>query len=159
MINRIIDFSLKNRLADARLLSILQIQIGEQRVDLEKVKIVFNNGTKYNIADIEKKELAVIDGLHDIDYTLNTKKKEVADLKFAIAGIEKKIDLNANRSRELAQEIQNNKTYASRRIVALYKLNQLGKLNYLASADSMYQFFYRRTLLETVLEEDWKIQW
>jgi hydroxymethylglutaryl-CoA reductase (NADPH) len=50
-----ISFSLKNRLADARLLSILQIQVGEEKIDLEKVKIVFNNGTKYSIDDIEKK--------------------------------------------------------------------------------------------------------
>jgi septal ring factor EnvC (AmiA/AmiB activator) len=107
-----------------------------------------------NIAAIEKKELAVIDDLHGIDYTLNTKKKEIAALKSTISGLQKKIDLNAARAQELAQEIQKNKTYAARRIVALYKLNQLGKLNYLASADSMYQFFYRRTLLETVLEQD-----
>ena len=107
-----------------------------------------------NIAVIEKKEMAVIDDLHDIDYTLNTKKKEVAALKSAIAGIEKKIGLNTNRSQELAKEVRKNKTYASRRIVALYKLNQLGKLNYLVSADSLYQFSYRRTLLETVLDQD-----
>jgi septal ring factor EnvC (AmiA/AmiB activator) len=107
-----------------------------------------------NIAAIEKKEMAVIDDLHGIDYTLNTKKKEIAALKSTISGIQKRIDLNSARSRELAQQIQKNKTYASRRIVALYKLSQLGKLNYLASADSMYQFFYRRTLLETVLEQD-----
>ena len=107
-----------------------------------------------NIAVIEKKEMAVIDDLHDIDYTLNTKKKDVAALKSAIAGIEKKIDLNTNRSQELAGEIRKNKTYASRRIVALYKLNQLGTLNYLVSADSLYQFSYRRTLLETVLHQD-----
>ena len=107
-----------------------------------------------NITAIEKREMAVIDDLHGIDYTLNTKKKEIAALKSTISGIQKKIDLNSARSKELAQEIQNNKAYASRRIVALYKLNQLGKLNYLASADSMYQFFYRRTLLETVLEQD-----
>ena len=101
--------------------------------------------------------MAVINDLHDIDYTLNNKKKKVAALKSAIADIEKKIDLNTARSQELDREIQKNKTYASRRIVALYKLNQLGSLNYLASADSMYQFFYRRTLLETILDHDQKL--
>ena len=110
-----------------------------------------------NIAAIEKKELAVIDDLHDIGYTLSTKKKKVATLKSAIQDIENKIDGNTSRSQALAREIQDKKTYASRRIVALYKLYQLGRLNYLASADSMYQFFYRRTLLETVLDEDRKL--
>ena len=110
-----------------------------------------------NIAAIEKKEMAVIDDLDNIGYTLNTKKKKVATLKSAIQDIENKIDGNTSRSQALAREIQDKKTYASRRIVALYKLYQLGRLNYLASADSMYQFFYRRTLLETVLDEDRKL--
>ena len=110
-----------------------------------------------NINAIEKKEMAAIDDLHGIDYTLNVKKKEVALLRAAIADIERKIDRNKVRSKALALKIEKNKTYASRRLVALYKLNQLGKLNYLASADSMYQFFYRRTLLETVLDHDRKL--
>ena len=110
-----------------------------------------------NINAIEKKEMAAIDDLHGIDYTLNVKKKEVALLRAAIADIERKIDRNKVRSKALAVKIEKNKTYASRRLVALYKLNQLGKLNYLASADSMYQFFYRRTLLETVLDHDRKL--
>ena len=82
-----------------------------------------------NIAAIEKKEVAVIDDLHDIGYTLSTKKKKVATLKSAIQDIENKINDNASRSRVLAREIQDKQTYASRRIVALYKLYQLGKLN------------------------------
>jgi septal ring factor EnvC (AmiA/AmiB activator) len=110
-----------------------------------------------NVAAIQKKEMAVINDLHEIDYALNIEKKKVAALKSSIADIKKQIDLNMARSQELAGEIQKNKTYASRRIVALYKLNQLGTLNYLASADSMYQFFYRRTLLETVLDHDHKL--
>ena len=130
----------------------LSISMGAPAADNSEIK-----AHQKNIAAIEKKELAVIDDLHDIDYTLNTKKKEVAALKSTISGIQKKIDLNAARSKELSAEIQKSKTYAARRIVALYKLNQLGKLNYLASADSMYQFFYRRTLLETVLEQDRKL--
>jgi septal ring factor EnvC (AmiA/AmiB activator) len=115
------------------------------------------NAHKENVAAIEKKEMDVINDLHDIDYTLNLKKREVAALKSAMADLEKKIDLNTIRSRELAGEIEERKTYASRRIVALYKLNQLGRLNYLASADTMYQFFYRRTLLETILDQDRKL--
>jgi septal ring factor EnvC (AmiA/AmiB activator) len=110
-----------------------------------------------NVAAIEKKEMTVINDLHAIDYTLNTQKKAVAERQSAIANIQEKIDLNTARSQALAGEIEKNRTYASRRIVALYKLTQLGKLNYLASADSMYQFFYRRTLLETVLDHDRKL--
>lgn len=107
-----------------------------------------------NIAAIEKEEVAIINELNDIDFSLNTKKKKVAALKSAILDIQKKIDINTARSLDLAAAIRENEAYASRRIVALYKLNQLGKLSYLASAESMYQFFYRRTLLEKILDHD-----
>lgn len=133
---------------------LLGTAIGAFTADTENDEI---SAHQKNIAAIEKKEMAVIDDLHHIDRTLNAKKKEVAVLKSAIADIEEKFDRNKVLSQTLAGKIEKNRTYASQRLVALYKLNQLGRLNYLASADSMYQFFYRRTLLETVLERDRKL--
>ncbi len=47
-----------------------------------------------------------------------------------------------------------NEKYASQRIVALYKLNQLGKFNILASTDSLYDFFHRKIALEKILRQD-----
>ena len=47
-----------------------------------------------------------------------------------------------------------NETYASQRIVALYKLHQIGKFNLLASTDSLYDFFHRKIALEKILHQD-----
>jgi len=110
-----------------------------------------------NVAAMEKREAAVLNELNDIDYALNVKKKEVAALKSAAADIDARIALNTERSMDLAEMLDEKKNYAAKRLVALYKLNQLGRLHYLATADSMYQFFYRRTLLEKVLEQDQKL--
>ena len=52
-----IQFSLKNRLADSKLLSVKEISIDEQRIDLEKVKLTLNNGDAYSIFDLENKAI------------------------------------------------------------------------------------------------------
>ena len=52
-----IQFQLKNRLADAKLLSVKEICIDDKKVDLEKVKIIFNNGSKYSIEDVYNKSI------------------------------------------------------------------------------------------------------
>ena len=151
--NRLLSYTLSCRASLKIFLLLLYLSLGPA-IGLLPAETGTIEVHQKNIAAITKKEMAVINDLHDIDYTLNNKKKKVASLKSAIADIEKKIDRNKARSQELDREIQKNKRYASRRVVALYKLNQLGSLNYLASADSMYQFFYRRTLLETILDHD-----
>jgi len=52
-----IQFSLKNRLADARLLSIKEICIDGQDVDLNNVKVSLENGTAYSMDDIDEKSI------------------------------------------------------------------------------------------------------
>ncbi|MCG8306606.1 MAG: hydroxymethylglutaryl-CoA reductase [Cytophagales bacterium] len=49
-----IRFSLKNRLADARLLSVKEITIDNRKIALEKVNFFMNNGLEYSVEDIEK---------------------------------------------------------------------------------------------------------
>jgi murein hydrolase activator len=47
-----------------------------------------------------------------------------------------------------------NQAYAAKRLVALYKINQLGWVHILASAETMYEFFQRETTLEKILAFD-----
>jgi len=109
------------------------------------------------VAAIEKQEIQIIDELNDIDYRLDTKKKEVSILETDISRIETSIQTNTARASELNAAVRAGESNAASRLVALYKLNQLGKLNYLASADSIYTFFHRKTLLESILDHDQKL--
>jgi len=109
------------------------------------------------VAAIEKQEIRIIDELNDIDYRLDTKKKEVSNLETDISRIETSIQTNTARAAELNAAVKTGESNAAGRLVALYKLNQLGKLNYLASADSIYTFFHRKTLLESILDHDQKL--
>jgi septal ring factor EnvC (AmiA/AmiB activator) len=81
----------------------------------------------------------------------------VAALKTEIQELTEKIEENDMISTSLGIKIKQNEVIASQRLVALYKLNQLGRLNFMAAADTIYEFFNRKNVLEIILEHDDRI--
>ena len=57
----------------------------------------------------------------------------------------------------MRNQIQANEKYVARRLVAVYKMNWLGKLHLLASAESMHEFIQRKTAVERILDYDKKV--
>jgi septal ring factor EnvC (AmiA/AmiB activator) len=104
-----------------------------------------------------KRETSIVNSLNDIDLILDKTRRNASSLKKEIAGFEKEIIKATNTSKELQEKIKNSEEYASNRLVALYKLNWLGKIYVLASARSMYELFHRKKALEQVLAYDEKI--
>ena len=86
--------------------------------------------------------------------SLNDARQTIFLIQKDIVKIDQLINENSDRSRALSKEIMQNEKYASQRIVALYKLNQIGKFNLLASTDSLYDFFHRKIALEKILHQD-----
>jgi len=115
-----------------------------EEIDAHKKKIVL----------ISKNEHKVIAELESLNFDLNDARHTVSLLQKDVLKIDRLINENRKKSRELAKKIGQNETYASQRIVALYKLNQLGKLNLLASTDSLYAFFHRKIAFEKILHQD-----
>jgi len=109
------------------------------------------------ILSISEKETNIITELENLSRSLNTARQKSATIQKDIRAIDKQINENHIRSQILSKKIIRNENYAYRRLVALYKLNQLGKLNLLASADTLYDFFQRKLALEDILEQDDKI--
>jgi septal ring factor EnvC (AmiA/AmiB activator) len=101
-----------------------------------------------------RRETSIVNSLNDIDLKLDKARKKASFLKKELAGVEKEIKKATNTSKELQQRIKTSEKYASKRLVALYKLNWLGKIYVLASAQSMYEFFHRKKVLEQVLAYD-----
>ncbi|MFH2066335.1 MAG: peptidoglycan DD-metalloendopeptidase family protein [Pseudomonadota bacterium] len=54
----------------------------------------------------------------------------------------------------LQQQIRATEEYIAKRIAALYKLNLIGPLHILASAESVYDLIYRKFAMERILEYD-----
>jgi len=101
-----------------------------------------------------KRETSIVNSLNDIDLTLDKARKNASSLKKELADFEKEIKRATNTSKELQKRIKTSEEYASKRLIALYKLNWLGQIYVLASAQSMYELFHRKKVLEQVFAYD-----
>lgn len=113
--------------------------------------------TKTEAYRFSQKEKTILNGLNDIDISLNKARKKLSGIKNEIALLEAEIKNNNNALSDLKLVISNNERYIEKRLVALYKINQLGQMNILASSDSIYEFLNRKNGMERILEADEKI--
>jgi len=112
---------------------------------------------KAEIQSIKQKERSIINNLNETDLSLNKSKKLVSLIKTDLAILSKKITATRNATKSLEIKIQSNEQYAAKRLVALYKLNWLGKMHMVASAESMDELLQRKIYLEHVLDYDRQI--
>lgn len=140
---------------------------GPSRVDVEKeiakhsreIKKIGSKIKKYqgDVRVFSEKENTIIRQLNDIDKKLNRSRMSVGSLKKNLHSIKEDMTANTKEKEALHVTILKNETYISKRIIALYKLYHMGKMNVLASADSMYELINRQRSLEFILREDEKI--
>ena len=101
-----------------------------------------------------EKETSIVNSLNDIDLVLDKAIKNASSLNTELDDVEKEIKKVTNTSKEFQKRIKISEEYASKRLIALYKLNWLGKIYVLASAQSMYELFHRKKALEQILAYD-----
>ena len=109
---------------------------------------------KKEFISITEKETKVIAELENLNFDLNDARQTIFLVQKDIVKIDQLINENRDRSNALSKTIMQNEKYASQRIVALYKLSQIGKFNLLASTDSLYDFIHRKIALEKILHQD-----
>ena len=113
---------------------------------------------RQDVAAFTRRESDIIKRLNRVELALNTSRKRAADLKREIEKLGNMIDEASTASEELRKRIHANEEYVSRRLVALYKMNRLGKFHLPASAESMNEFIQRKSALERILAYDEKIR-
>ncbi len=101
-----------------------------------------------------QKETAILNTLNRFDLTLNQARQKIAAAKSEKKALEQKIVQSSKRSETLNKDIEIREIQASKRLVALYKLNWLGKITLLASAESMYELLRRKNAIERILAQD-----
>jgi len=101
-----------------------------------------------------KAETAVIRSLDKIERALATSRKRVTASRAELSRIEDDITRSQKALDQLEKEIAVAETYAAGRLVALYKLGWLGKINILASADSVGAMLQRERALSMILDQD-----
>ena len=113
---------------------------------------------RYRILTFTKEEVALVNRLNDIDLTLNQARKGVSALRFELAALRDKTIQTTRASDELKKKIKADEDYIYKRLAAFYKMNWLGSIYVLASAQSMYELFKRKKSMETILAYDEKIR-
>lgn len=110
--------------------------------------------SKAEVQMFTKKEAAIINSLNETDLSLNNARKRVSSIKLELVALEKRIKETVELTKKLMKRIEIREDYAAQRLVAFYKLNWLGRIHVLASAESMYEFFQRERAMERVLAYD-----
>jgi len=139
-------------------------QTGDQQSQID----IFKNRKKHISREIEKgrqeieaftrKESDIIKRLNQVELSLNKSRKRTGALRNEIKKLERVITETSEVSEKLKKRIQANEDYVARRLVALYKMNWLGKFYLLASAESVHEFIQRKVALERILAYDEKIR-
>ncbi len=109
------------------------------------------------VETIAAREKAVLNNLDKIDRELNIATRQVALLKTRRKTLQNTKEATEARLAALLEKIKTGETYASHRIVALYKLGRLGQIHVLASAENMYEFFKRRSALKRIIAHDHRV--
>jgi septal ring factor EnvC (AmiA/AmiB activator) len=109
------------------------------------------------ILQFSEKEKSLLKELNDIDRNVSASRAKAAALKKEIRQIEEDITANTGEREKLKAAVKQNEAYFSKRLVALYKMYNMGRMNVLASAESMYGLINRQKALEYILKQDEKI--
>jgi len=131
-------------------------EISRVRKKAETIRRKIKAGTA-EVATFSKKEVAVVNVLDSIDFALNQARKRRKQLEGEFSQLEKKILQTETDILELSGRISESREYAVKRLVALYKLDRIGRVHFLASAASVYQLFQRETTLKRILDHDRKL--
>ena len=128
-------------------------------VHSDEIKKIDNQikNNKSKVYQFTKKESVILNGLNEIDMSLNKSRKKLSLIKKEIDLLDAEIRNNNNALKDLKLVIKRNGIYIEKRLVALYRLNQIGHMNVLASSDSIYDFLSRKNGMEKILESDEKI--
>ncbi|MBU1712021.1 MAG: peptidoglycan DD-metalloendopeptidase family protein [Proteobacteria bacterium] len=110
--------------------------------------------SKTEIINFSKKESLVLNALNEQDLAIDNLRKNASFIKRELSDINRQIETINNESKRLSSEIEVSEHYVSKRLTALYKLNWLGRMNILASSESIYELFNRKMSLERILDYD-----
>jgi len=136
----------------------------EQRQQLdrfEKRKETIQREIRQGQKEVEvfaRQESETLKRLNQVEQSLNKSKRRTSAIRKELKKLDNAIDEAKHSSDELKKKIRANEKYVAQRLVALYKMNWLGKFHLLASAESMHEFIQRKAALERILAHDDRVR-
>ena len=113
---------------------------------------------KADVKAYSEKETTIIDGLDQIDRSISKARKRSSEYRSELTVLEGQINEASRTVKALLKSIETGEVYVAKRLVGIYKMTVLGKMQVLASADSIYDFLIRKAALEKILAYDAALQ-
>ena len=123
-------------------------EVVDKKIDKSQAEVL-----KYS-----RTESTIIHSVNKIDFSLNKARRQFSANKSKLSTLEKNISKTTDEYKKLTKNIESTEDYAAKRLVALYKINQMGQLHLLVTADSVHELFRRKMALERILENDEEIR-
>lgn len=109
---------------------------------------------RQKLSRIKFAEKDILASLNRLDRAVSRARTQIRNVQLKLRTLNAKIRNDRRRLAELKRQIRLGDQYAAGRLAALYKLQRLGKIEVLASADSIADLQFRRNALEQVLAYD-----
>jgi septal ring factor EnvC (AmiA/AmiB activator) len=110
------------------------------------------------IKELSKQEETLLDQFDSLDFSINQLERKSTALKSQVTFLEKEIIALNTQTDRLNRQLQALQQYVATRLVALYKLNQLGKMHFIFSASSISEFLFIEKSLQQVVTYDDRLQ-
>jgi septal ring factor EnvC (AmiA/AmiB activator) len=114
--------------------------------------------SRQEVEAFSRQESDIIKRLEQVEQALDQSRKRAAALGREIKRLDAEISNASATSEALHKRIKVNEDYLAKRLVAVYKMNWLGKIHLLASAETMHEFIQRKAALEHILAYDERIR-
>lgn len=114
------------------------------------------NEEQEQITRFSKKEIQIIEGLNQIDYTLNQARIKADVLSRETRDLEKSIAVIQADREQLALQLQENQVYAGDRLDALYRMHNIGSLDMMGLPASVFDFFVSQNAMKRIVLSDFQ---
>ena len=114
------------------------------------------NAEEEQIDRFSQKEIHIIEGLNQTDYTLNQARIKADTLSEESRHLEQSIAAIQTDRRKLAEQIQENQVYAGERLGALYRMHNIGSLDMMGMPASVFDFFVSQNAMKRIVLSDFQ---
>ena len=127
------------------------------RQEAEKIRRKIK-AREQELDSVERQETSIIAKLDGVEQQIQRLKRKTARLDEEVKALSSQLASATAASADLENRIRANEDYLSKRLVAWYKLNRVGQINVLASADNIFSFLKRKDALERILAHDHQVR-
>lgn len=128
-------------------------ELAEARMQAEEVEREISE-KQDAVSEMKERAAAEKAALEEAEREMVAAMRSLEQVREDVSRLERRMEETEKKTEKLREDIGEKKKYAQQRLVALYKLNRLGGMNLLASAESTGDLFRRKAAIETILARD-----